>query len=100
MASDSSNDVSIFAGILAGVAVVLMIGVIGLVGAGFLWFRAKARAIPVPTSGPTTTATAPKSVETAHVVSETPTHEPVVAPVPAMISGDDPVIAPIPVAAE
>ena len=100
MASDSSNDVSIFAGILAGVAVVMVIGVIGVVGAGFLMFRAKARAIPVPTVGPTTTATAFDSVETANVVSETPADESVVAPVPAMIVGDEPVIAPVPAAAD
>ena len=51
MSSNSSNDVSIFVGILAGVAVMLVVGVIGLIGAGFFMFRATARSIPVPTIG-------------------------------------------------
>ncbi|MBT4867561.1 MAG: hypothetical protein HON53_20870 [Planctomycetaceae bacterium] len=103
MSSDSSNDVSIFVGILAGVAVMLVVGVIGLVGAGLFMFRASARAIPVPTaaaSGTTPTVVVTDTMETPNAVTETPADEPVVAPVPMTINRDEPVIAPVPVTAD
>ena len=108
MSSNSSNDVSIFVGILAGVAVMLVVGVIGLIGAGFFMLRATARSIPVPSvaaPGTTPTVVVSDTMETSNVVTETPADEPVVPPVPAVIGGnepphDEPVIAPVPFAVD